>query len=163
MSEQKIIKPKIEDSISEYLTGGKKKNALEFIGYLRENKMSPHWNSTNSWKSSYKQKLICFTRVYPDNSWMIRPALYNTSNPCDPDDFDKFILNEGLEEFIWENIKTCQNCLPCSPGISITIAGKEFHNRCGYHSVQINNPDVSAINITKRILEYKKNAIIKGE
>jgi len=163
MVEQKKVKPKIEDSISEYLDGEKKRNALEFVNYLKENKMSPQWISTNSWKSCYKQKLVCFTRVYPTNSWMIRPALYNTSNPCNPYDFEKFMANEKLEEFIWENLKHCKNCLPCAPGQTMTIAGKKFHNMCGYHSVQINNPDITTINNSKKILEYKKNIIISGK
>lgn len=159
----KKIKPKIEAAISEYLNGDRKKNALEFISYLKANGMSPHWNSTNSWKACYRQKLVCFIKVYDSGSWQIRPALYNTSNPCVPCDFEKFIIEEKLEEFIWRNLKACRSCLPCAPGISIKIADKEFHNRCGYNTVQINNPDTEALLNIKKILEYKKSIILQQQ
>jgi hypothetical protein len=158
--EQKVTNPKIEDAILENLNGEKRKYALDFVTYLKANKMSPHWISSNSWKASYKQKLVCFIRVQRD-FWNIRPALYNTSNPCDPTDFEKFIIGEKLEEFIWNNLKSCRNCLPCAPGKMMMIAGKELKNRCGYQSVQVNNPDIASIEKVKIILDYKKNAILK--
>jgi hypothetical protein len=41
MPEQKTLKPKLEDALNESLNSEVLKNALDFIAYLRKNKMSP--------------------------------------------------------------------------------------------------------------------------
>ena len=38
-------KPKIEDVVCEVLSGDAQKNALDFIAFLRENKLNPAWGS----------------------------------------------------------------------------------------------------------------------
>jgi hypothetical protein len=48
---QKNVRPKIEDNLGDILEGERLKHALEFITYLRANKMSPAWASENSWKA----------------------------------------------------------------------------------------------------------------
>ena len=47
---QKEINPKVEDVISDYLDGEMKRIALDFIAFLRTNKMNPAWTLTNLWK-----------------------------------------------------------------------------------------------------------------
>ena len=57
--EQKALKLKIEDEIPKFLDGEMKQSALDFIAYMRANKMQPAWLSTNSWKANYKGQNIC--------------------------------------------------------------------------------------------------------
>ena len=89
---QKKIKPMIEDVISEYLVGENKEMSLEFFSYLRKNKIKPIWTTHNSWKATYKNKVICYIRLPRDESdnyskqshalewklhWLVTPHLYN--------------------------------------------------------------------------------------
>ena len=43
LDEQRKARPKIEDAIPEYMDGTMKAAALDFIAWLRANKMSPGW------------------------------------------------------------------------------------------------------------------------
>ena len=61
--EQKANKPKVEDIIPNWLDGDMKNNALDFVTWLRVNKMSPTWASANSWKVSYKSKGVCYIKL----------------------------------------------------------------------------------------------------
>jgi len=57
-------KPVIEDSICDLLGGDARKNALDFIAYLRENKLNPQWSAANAWKVNYKTFSVCFIRLH---------------------------------------------------------------------------------------------------
>jgi hypothetical protein len=151
--EQKKVKPEIEDVISERLPCDSKSNALEFVSYLRANKTKPRWGAANSWKVSYKNQTVCFVRI-KDNSWIIQPAPYDN-----PNEYDELIAAENLTEFIWGNLKPCCNCGPCKPGKRVTIGGKTFENTCGYFSIQFCDPDITALAMAKKFVEFKKRLI----
>ena len=51
MPTQKKPKPEIENVIPEYLDGDMKKTALDFVAWLRANKMNPVWASANIWNN----------------------------------------------------------------------------------------------------------------
>ena len=182
MSEQKDItllrvqrefKPKIEDVIPVYLVGENKEMALEFISYLRENKIKPTWATHNSWKAIYKSKVICYIRLPINESdnyskqshvsewkrhWLVTPHLYNMEK------YKEQIINEGLLELIWNNYVYCKPCEPirkCAPGVNKNIFGKEFNNLCRgvfYDgcAIWINSPDNSEVNGIKKLLEMEK-------
>jgi hypothetical protein len=60
IKEQKTTKPVIEDIIGKFLKGDALRNAMDFIAFLRENKMNPRWHSANSWRVSGKKgKGVC--------------------------------------------------------------------------------------------------------
>lgn len=50
------LKPKPEEMITSLLPPSKKDDALNFLAWLRENKLSPKWCSTNKWRFDYKGK-----------------------------------------------------------------------------------------------------------
>jgi len=50
LERQKPYKPKIDEVIGDLLDGENLIRALEFIAYLKENKMNTRWANTNSWK-----------------------------------------------------------------------------------------------------------------
>ena len=62
---QNTSRPKIEDAITEALTGKEFKNAQDFFAFIKENKMTPSWASVNSWKVNYcnfAKKLVILRR-----------------------------------------------------------------------------------------------------
>ena len=52
-------KPKLEDIIPEYLERDMRKTALDFISYMRANKMSPAYRPSYCFKCKSKNKTIC--------------------------------------------------------------------------------------------------------
>ena len=152
--DQKNIRPKIEDIAFEYVNEEFKEDILEFITYLKEDKMTVQWASVNSWKILHKSKDVAFIKLY-EGSWYIDPAVdFKDSN------FESLIKKEKYEKIIWDNIEICVNCLPngqCTPGRSVKILGKDYKNVC--HSIRFKNPKINEINCIKKIFEYRKKII----
>ena len=158
MAEPKKARPKIEDVIVDFLSGDSLKNALDFIAYLKENKMSPQWSATNSWKVSFKAHNVCFIRLsgavhyhsLEAGSWHIR-AFIGEFEDYLPDDY---------KEIVWSNIRYCNKCSSCN-GKRMVIFGKEIDNVCD--SIVVKNPSAKAIECIKKIIPMRKNAIQEGK
>ena len=159
--EQQKAKPKIEDVINEQLEGDRRQNALDFIAYLRENKLNPVWTATNAWWVNYKGKRLVSIRVRGINtagmswgygldpgSWHIGHWLQGFNFPDN--------LNDELKQFIWANMQPCKHCMCCAPGHSGEFLGKKFETVCYF---RIENPDSTGLEFTKNLLECKKKAI----
>lgn len=164
--EQKKIRPKIEDVFSNELSGEKLNSALDFIAYLRANKMSPVWTSANSWKCSHKNQGVCYVRTYgtADNhtssvgSWSV--TLYGDYI----DQYNDFVIKGNYQDIVWNTraLKKCHRCHPekCAPeggeetftGFAMTFFGKEFRNVCRNGDTSFSDPD-------ERIIDYIKGAI----
>jgi len=156
MIEPRKSKPKIEDVMYEVLSGDTLKNGIDFITYLRANKMSPQWSATNSWKIAYKAHNMCVINLsgsyhnLDEGSWRVRAFIgeYDDS------------LSDKLKELIWKNVEYCKKCNTCR-GEQIAIFGKDFNNVCG--RIHFVNPDVKVIECIKRLIPMRKNAIIEGK
>ena len=61
--DQKITKPKPEDAAADFINGKKLKSLMNLLEFLRDNKLTPRWQSGNSWKVSYKNKTVCFIKI----------------------------------------------------------------------------------------------------
>ena len=48
---EKSIKPKLVDIVEVFLNGDNLNRALEFIVYLKDNKINTQWTNTNTWKA----------------------------------------------------------------------------------------------------------------
>jgi len=177
--QQRITKPLIEDVIPEYLDGDMKKSALDFVAYLRKNRMSPSFaRIANAWHNSYKGTglytiWIC-TKGSKDpygkpRKWAINPYLKHISH------YEDIILQEGLQHFIWNNVRPCKhhvtgdcNFHGCAPGTNKTILGKEFKNVCIAHMhigrplMVAHDPDEATIDCIKRLLELERKARVEN-
>ena len=164
---KKTAKPKIEDVICDVLTGDEQKNALDFVAFLRANKMSPGWASTNSWAISYKKQRICFIRMsgtahYHDlegGFWHINHVNYGCINLVSyPDEWEQYISDEKLKDMVWNQIRTCKKCYNCKGVKAVVIFGKQFDDVC-QNWLFMKNPDVDALNCAKKIVLMRKHAI----
>ncbi|MCL2545874.1 MAG: hypothetical protein FWE06_01600 [Oscillospiraceae bacterium] len=171
MSEKKIMsisnkdlkemksKPKIEDVISECFGGEMKEIALDFVDYLRTNKMSPTVISITSWKSSCKGKVICYVN-FDKGKLLIIPHLNHLNT------YRETAEKEELGSVLQNNLFRCEDCNycmkkypDCEPGRTITILGKQFNNICnGRAPVGIYNPCEEDVVHIKRLLDLEKNA-----
>jgi len=159
--EQLKLRPKIEDVINEELVGDRRQNALDFVAYLRANKLNPAWTATNAWWVNYKGKRLVSIRVRGVNtveipwgygldpgSWHIGHWLQGYNFPDN--------ANDELKRFIWANIQPCKHCMSCKPGHSGDVLGKQFESACYF---RIENPDEEGLEFTKKLLESKKETI----
>jgi hypothetical protein len=176
LKEQKKTKPMIEDVMPHYLDGGRLKNALEFIAYLRENKIKPVWAITNGWKAVYKGKTLYYIRLplYEahfnrpnqldgtnwESSWCVTPFLMNLA------EYEDLITDETDKKIVVDNF---YGCVPycrgsgCSSEKKITVCGTELVRYChdgmlGNRSLWVVNPDETEIACIKKFLELEKNA-----
>ena len=170
---QRKLRPKIEDVIPLMVGDDYQQSALEFVAWLRENKMSPGWGGIHSqWDAKYKGKVIC--KILPDNNkkwWSCSLYLANIER------YEDLILSENLQNFVWDNVIFCV-CAPNAPkikhlatmggtcmnarcAITVTICGKEFKYKCGNGTFRFYNfedPNEAEIAALKRLIELEKQA-----
>lgn len=178
-------KPNLEDLIPEYLDGDMKKNALDFISYMRANNMSPAYRPSLRFKCNYKGMGICtisLPRKFPnanpysdnefaqawmtkennENNWVVIPQLDHLNEYED-------LIDEGMKKLIMDikNIYFCNGCWAsnpnfpgprdcCGPRPVKTIFGKEFKGLCGRGFFWFFNPDETEIECIKKLMEFEK-------
>ena len=155
----------IENVIPEILDGERKKTALDFVAYMRGNKLKPVWTLTNTWKAMYKGKNLYHILLRNDewketeqrwgkNAWLVKLYIFHTDKYYDQ------IMSEELQNFIWDNIKYCTNCGgKCTPGHDAVILGKQIKGQCNvYPLVWAFDPNEAAIESIKRLLELEMQA-----
>ena len=60
---QSKTKPSIDEITNELVVGEMNEDILNFVAWLRENKLSPKWCSTNTWKFVYKKVMLGYVGV----------------------------------------------------------------------------------------------------
>lgn len=159
MSEKTAI-PKVEDIMSGALNGNTLKNALEFIAYLRDNKINPQWSATNVWKISYKTYSVCFIRVYgaaeyhnlETDSWHIVPFI---------GEYEESSMSDEFKKIVWANKRTCPGCGLCALQLN-TVFGKEYDYACE-KAIIFTNPDATDIECVIKLIELRRSAIKEGK
>jgi hypothetical protein len=69
-------------------------------------------------------------------------------------------LDENIKEIAWLNVDFCGNCGYCTGGRCKMIFGKEFTNVCGT-TFRFTDPDVETLGCMKKLVEIRKNGILK--
>ena len=159
MTEQKNKKPKIEDVILDLVKEEHQKAALDFVGYIRANKMTPSWASANSWKVSYKGQVLCYIRTagtapyhnLDEGSWHINFAVYSDYV------YDVPVSDEAIK-MVWDKVKHCTNCYNCIPANHLTINGKVFDKVC-HQWLIIKNPDAEMLDCVKKLVEAIRSSM----
>ena len=160
MSEQKI-----EDFIGKVLIGDAKKNALDFVAYLRVNGMLfergvGYWEDKFYWFIKYKDKSVCYILIGSPEEELSPWTVW--SDDSDSIWFETLSLEEHIKEIAWKYVDFCGSCGgDCSPGKHKTIFGKEFDNVCRA-TMRFTNPDNEALECMKKIVEIRKLDILKN-
>jgi len=164
-SVQRETKAKIEEVVPHYLDFDQQKAALNFAAYMQANKMPLKWDAWNTWKASYKSKVLCWVKV----NLFVRPIVWEVS-PCltNIDEYEEFVISEGLQDFIWDNFKRCNpSCRGrgrCKGAERVTILGQEFDDICrevfyvNNKKIDLVNPDETAINRISKLLAFERTA-----
>jgi len=144
----------IEDVACKLLESGKQKNLLDFVAWLRANKMPPVWDCEQRWKSSYKGQRVCYVHIghiddITNGYWGIKPFNDNLEDAS-------IIANERLKEIALSNLRTCKNCGSCFGGYNKTIFGKKIDNVCAA-GIEFWNPGADEIECVKQLILARRD------
>ena len=159
MSEQNTTpNPKLVDIINEAFTSEMRKNALDFVEFLRENEFQTEFNPNEYEKGKWTGAIggvvgdsIAYMLIHPNTEfpspWTIWLNKYDFNE-------DGSVDNEELKKFIWENLNYCAKCNPdwnkCRGGDKI-IFGKRFENLC-HSPMFFYTPDAQKLEKLNRIM-----------
>ncbi|MCL2546758.1 MAG: hypothetical protein FWE06_06135 [Oscillospiraceae bacterium] len=149
------IKPQAEDAVTLHLDGETAQSALDFIEFMKENKMSLKHTSGRHWKASYKSKGVCYMLI-DENGWILRFSQFTRERWFV--DYEHCITDAGLKEFILSKINP-RNCPDRDCGISRNkmILGKTFDEVCTCWPLYLKNLDGEDLaNIKKFVLVIKQ-------
>ena len=162
MSEQNI-----ESFIGEVLTEDVQKNALDFIAFLKANNMqferstTDYWADKLYWYVKFRDEFVGFILINGYGSvgdetepegWIIWSDNYNSNL------FANFLLDEHTKEIAWKHI----DFGTCGGGITVNLFGKEFYPVCNGTTFRFNNPDATALECAKKLVEIRKKDILKN-
>lgn len=144
--EQTGISPGMEADILELLAGDLKDTALGFVAYLREHGMTPRQWFPNYWRVPYGKNYLCCIIVNKDR-WRVFFFSGDYRGEFD----------EGFVEAVQDSVTPCVSCVDdCPKGKDMVVFGREFPNTCFQFPVQFVNPDGSALEHIKELIEYWK-------
>jgi len=171
LSYQKEHRPKAEDVIPLILTDAAQQTALDFVSWMRENKMSPGWAGYhNAWNSNCKGKNICKIELGKNegkNGWSITLVLRHF------DKYEGIIIEEGMQELIWSMLKKCihhhkkgeceAKCRTKNRDLSRTVLGKYFDELCRDSNVtrfriSMGSPNDETVVKIKKLILLEQNA-----
>jgi len=150
-------KLEIEDIISNSYDGEMKENLLDFIIYLRNNKLNPARSSASTWKISLKACVVCYLRYDSDAKTItIHPIIGEYGHDC---------LSGKLKEIVWTNTKKKKDChgsCRCSYKLKTIFGRASGIYTCG-NAIDFINPNAHEIECIKKLLELRKHTIQNGK
>ena len=144
----------MEKTINAVLTDDTLKSALDFMDYLKANDLV-----VNGIEINYNGKAVCYMHLdgnkdYPSPWTIWTEGDYSSEHEDIP-------MDELMKEIAWANINICGDCgAGCSPGKRKMIFGKAFDHMCSA-DMAFYMPDVKTLECVKKLLEMRKNNIIK--
>jgi len=158
---------KIEEVISNayvYVEGEQKleerTNALDFIAHLRANEMEiPLLDPAGGMIDvGYKgEGVITMELEAPGTGDTALVSFISIPSAWTKPDAQ---ADERFKEIVWEHLRHCEinDCGDCSPGLSLTIFGKQFDNICK-SSLMFDNPAGEALECAKKAVDARINEI----
>jgi len=144
--DKKIVKPTLEEIANNRLSGDIKANLLGFVAFLRAEKISPGFGGGRWWVAKHKGKAICHISIDNQNYTL---QITSFTRPWFAD-YDKYIANKDLIQFIWDNIQI-PTCTGCKGRQNATILGKQFKAVCNCAGMVVKNPDSTKIEHLKKL------------
>jgi len=157
LQQQKLTKPTPEDAFSEFLVGETKDNALNFISWLRENKLTPRWDGIYRWKVSYKSKYICYINLSwpPSNGiWEVKP------NRLFFGEYGKYITDDNLKKFVLDIVRFPGCNRECGRKKDVEFLGKKFGEVCSCWPFRVKNPAGAELENLKKLILISSDIII---
>ena len=151
MNELKL-KPKIEEIAHDYLDGENLDNLIDFVAWMRANRMTPTFANKSKEGVNYTSR-ICYLKLRY-GSWYMWPAGRKNEYVND------FLECEELKDIVCMSLAKCTSCgHQCNSGTGFTksVCGKDFENICGCCPVRFHNPNMKTLKTIKKVIENKNN------
>ena len=153
----------IEDAINNTLKGNAQKNALDLIAHIRASEASGTFTinihdekDESGWNVSNLGFIIITGSDDFPGPWTMWIGADNLGEHAEP------TTDEHIKEFAWAHVSPCGSCGgECSPGTRTVVFGKTFENVC-QHNLIFANPDADAVANLKKIIDIRKNDILKN-
>ena len=156
--EQKKTKPPIEALAEALLLEALKADLLDFVSFLRENRMSPQWGSTHSYNLSCKNRRVCIIKIAENQYQLWLNTQYN-------EDFNECLggEDEKAKQYLRNHITYCFGCGTCKPGWDGDILGTEIKGACFNPVIRMVNPEKWQLDLARKLVLLRKKAICEGK
>ena len=147
---------KIEDVISNVLTGDAQKNALNLVSHIRTIGGSEYFAikmHDEKDESGWVADDLGFIFVNgsadfpgPWTLWLSAGDLgQHAQNPVD----------DAIKEIVWQHVSPCGSCGgKCAPGVGAKVLGKDFTNTCQGNLMFV-DPNADVVELIKKIVEIR--------
>ena len=164
---QKKSRPKVEDMICEYFEGNTKQRALDFVTWLKANKLSPRFGATNAWYIYDKNENFCAIRIeskeWPTVSLEPQETAFCICFSAYTEYHDKLLNTEALKEAVIAGLKPCTDCSPNCERIEehpvAIVCGEGVENVCVPYYLVFSDPSAETIEHIKEVIESTKKRI----
>ena len=165
---QKSNKPNIEDIAAERLDGKHLANLLDFLDFLKANKLKLRWHSTDSWAVRYKNKWVCWLILKNDEPlWFFRPNhifhkahLHVSHEKYAFIEYNRYITDDDVKKLVWDNLQFEKRCeKDCNGFQNREIVGKVFDRICACWPITITAPEGAALECSKKLTLVIKTII----
>jgi len=164
----------IEDIAKDFLDGDKLECLMDFLAFLKNNKLTPRRSTSVAWVVRYKGKIVCHVRLLPEekfwsskldnctiNDWCITHGHFSREKWFV--DYEKYFTDEEMIQFVLDHIQE-----PICPRrgwvnnhcqYKATILGKEFDNVCNCQPFFNTNPRGIELERSKKLILIIKSFI----
>lgn len=152
----------IENYIEESLSGEMRQTAMNFIEYLKANRLTFYKDNGDCWKDKiyywvkHNDGCVCYIVIKdpdePDHNWTIWSD--------DSSAYENADIGEEIKNVGWNCVDYCSSCGSCGGGRQKVIFGKSFERVCGC-TFRIDNAMQSDLPFLKTMIDLRLNQISK--
>ena len=154
MSEQTKGKPKVEDIASGYISGDALDNLLDFVVWMRANRMTPTFANKSKDGVNYTSH-VCYLKLF-HGSWAI--WITGKHRKHKSGFIDDFLICEELKTVVSAGLALCGNCGHSCPPHSVTVCGTKYDNVCPCCTVRFYNPNEETLKSIKKVIETRNKS-----
>ena len=163
----------IEDVAKDFLDGDKLECLIDFLAFLKNNKLIPRRSTSVAWVVKYKGKIVCHVRLLvEEKTWSSKLDNCTIKDWCITHshfsrekwfvNYEKYFTDEEMIQFVLDRIQepVCprkgwtNNCQ-----YRITLWGKEFHSVCNCQPFINTNPRGVGLERSKKLILIIKSYI----
>ena len=146
-------KPKIEEIAPDYLDYDDLDNLLDFVAWMRTNRMTPTFANKSKDGINYTSH-VCYLKLI-HGAWEIWISGKHRKHKSGF--IDDFLACEELKDIVSEGLARCGDCGHGCPPYSVTVCGTKYENVCPCCTVRFNNLDAKTLKIVKRVIENRNS------
>ena len=146
-------KPKVEEIATDYLDGDALDNLLDFVAWMRVNRMTPTFANKSKDGINYTSH-VCYLKLV-HGAWAIWISGKHRKHKSGF--IDDFLACEELKDVVSAGLARCGDCGHGCPPYSVIVCGTKYENVCPCCTVRFYSPDAETLKIVKRVIENRNS------